>query len=233
MNATVIGVLGASGGVGTSTVAAYLAWRARPTGVVLVDGDPAKGAADVVAAVEHLPGMRWGDFGGLRGRADGAAIVRALPATSRYAVLAGGGAPVGLAQVEAVLDGLRGSASVLVADLGCPLPSAATLLPSCAALLLVTGLGVSHLADLERVAEDLPGLLDHCRLLTRGPRRRAGLTAAVAGHVGLTALGHWADDPRVPSDLEHGRPPGESSRGLRDLADRFLDLALPPLQASA
>ena len=94
MSHRVVGVIGASGGVGTSTLAVALALRAAPAvgAVTCVDLVLHGGGVDVTACVEHLPGLRWADLAGARGRLDGADLLAALPAEGPARVLAAGGA---------------------------------------------------------------------------------------------------------------------------------------------
>ena len=70
MDDVVVGVLGASGGLGASTLAVALAVRAggRYGVAVAVDGDPARGGLDVTACLEHEAGLRWADLDRPRGR---------------------------------------------------------------------------------------------------------------------------------------------------------------------
>ncbi len=305
MTALVVGVLGASGGLGTSTAAAHLAWRAARRRTVLVDASPAGGALDVHVGIDHLPGPRWSAFARLRGAADGAAVLAALPRTERYAVLAGDAGPPPPAVLGSVVRGLVADGDLVVLDLGVlvagaeppattdaaaaapgtgttgtrhletPNPGTATpdaVTPGMAALgtglvagcggtlVAVAGLGVRHLADLERLlGQLLPGTgprLDRSSsarapswgagvrpldagprvvLLTRGPARLGDLAEEVAAHVGWPLLAHWADEPRVRADLEHGIPPGARSHGLDAAADRLSALAAghPPQEVVA
>ena len=233
MEATVIAVVGASGGVGCSTAAAHLAGRFPSGRVCLLDAESRTGAIDVTAGLEHVPGPRWGDFEGLRGRADGLAILQALPSSSRYAVLAGGrgGAPPEV--VEAVLAGLRDACDLVVLDVGRLSGLPPGILRADDLGLVLTGLGVRHLADLDRIVDDLELLPAPFQLVTRGAKGLALLGQVVSTHVGLPVLGHWADDAGVPRDLERGIAPGARSRGFDRLADAALTAVRPALGRSA
>ena len=237
----VIGVLGASGGVGATTVAAHLAWRSPAPVTVLADAAPTgRGALDVHVGIDHLPGPRWPAFSRLRGAADGAAVTTALPRTSRYAVLSGSSAaPAPPATVtRAVLVGLADHADLLVLDLGSGLLSVQPALDLCTTVVVVAGLGVRRLADLDQVAADLHRRADlsaagEVVLLTRGSRRLTDVADEVSLHVDLPLLGHWADEPRVAADLERGIPPGEHTHGLDALADRLLHPVASTVRSSA
>src|SRR6476619_2946840 len=91
MDHRVMGVIGASGGLGVSSLAVALAVRAglRVGATVAIDGAPGGGALDVTACLEHLPGLRWPDLAAAQGALDGAALLRALPTEATTRVLAG------------------------------------------------------------------------------------------------------------------------------------------------
>lgn len=213
-------VAGASGGLGTSTAAAHLCWRAAPTMGCLVDST--YGSIDVTTGLDHVVGPRWDAFCRLEGPANGAAILSALPSTSRYAVLAGGVQTPPPDVVTTVVESLAEHADLLVVDAGSVDVLDQSWLTTADALVLLAGVGVRHLADVDRVTERLAEAALPVHLVTRGPRRRASLGEQVAWHTGFPLLGHWADDPAVARDLERGVPPGRHTHGFDPMADRLL-----------
>lgn len=77
-----IGVVGAVGGTGASTLAAALAKRrAVSATTVLIDGVPSSGGIDLLLGVEDAPGARWPDVGVRRGTVQAADVLKALPST--------------------------------------------------------------------------------------------------------------------------------------------------------
>ena len=60
---------GGTGGVGTSTLAAALAFAGARAGLrtLLLDTDAAGGGIDVLLGAEHVPGWRWSRFAAARG----------------------------------------------------------------------------------------------------------------------------------------------------------------------
>lgn len=79
----VIGVIGAVGGAGTSTLAAALARRrAQTSTTVLIDAVPTSGGLDLLLGVEDVPGARWPDLGLRRGTVQAVDVLKALPRTS-------------------------------------------------------------------------------------------------------------------------------------------------------
>ncbi|WP_129656553.1 hypothetical protein [Rothia halotolerans] len=87
-----IGVVGASGGIGTSALALWLGGRLRGRGneVVVVDAVPASVGLDACIAPRPLPGLRWEDLVGLPGLPEGAALLGTLPAAHGLPVLTSG-----------------------------------------------------------------------------------------------------------------------------------------------
>lgn len=84
----VVGVVGAAGGVGASTLAALVARRlSRTTSTVLVDLDPGAAGLDVVVGIEESDGARWPDLRGAGGDVRGADVVALLPRWGSCAVL--------------------------------------------------------------------------------------------------------------------------------------------------
>jgi len=86
--AVVVGVVGAAGGVGASTLAALVARRlSRVTSTALVDLDRGAAGLDVVVGVEDVDGARWPDLSGAGGDVRGADVVALLPRWGACAVL--------------------------------------------------------------------------------------------------------------------------------------------------
>ena len=223
MDHHVIGVVGASGGLGASTLAVALAVRAGPlVGVsACVDGRPDVGGVDVTACVEHLPGLRWGELADLRGQVDGAALLRALPGEGSLRVLAARGVPPSGATVRATVEGLRTVCGLVVLDTG-PRPE---LLDLCTAVVVLAGVSARRLADAGALVQ--AGLLPGDALLVlRGARREPVAPEDVAVHLDLPLAAVLRDDPRVRGDEERARLPGSRSRGaVESVADRLLELA--------
>ncbi|WP_377640195.1 hypothetical protein [Oryzobacter terrae] len=117
-----VAVVGASGGLGASTLALAvgrrLAARAGPP-VVVADLAQCSGGLEVTAGVEHLPGRRWSDLREVRGRVPARRLVGTLPGEGGCHVLsgapgAGGGASGvggGVAGVGGGVAGVGGGAS--------------------------------------------------------------------------------------------------------------------------
>lgn len=115
-------VLGATGGVGASTLAAGLAWSAHASGkrCVLMDLDPYGGGLDLALGVESEPGWRWSQLARVSGQVSG--LADRLPRMEGLAVLAADRqAPIEEPSAQAVHDvlaSLRAEHDAVVVDLG-------------------------------------------------------------------------------------------------------------------
>lgn len=221
MDHRVLGIVGASGGLGVSTLAVALAVRAAPLvgAAVVVDGAPGGGALDVTACVEHVPGFRWADLVDADGPIDGAALLHELPAEGPTRVLAGRGPEPSDEVVAATLAGLAGVCALTVVDLGGSLARA----PACTDLVLVVGSTARQLADGAGVAERLHELGLPAALVVRTRRGEAVAPEEVATHLDLPLAGILRDEPRVRADAERARPPGVRDGGpLAGLVDLVL-----------
>jgi MinD-like ATPase involved in chromosome partitioning or flagellar assembly len=91
---TVIAFVPASGGLGSSTLAAAVAVRAAAASrsSVLVDLDPLGGPKDVLFGIEESPGWRWPDLSEVAGIVDGHGLADELPMACGVAVLTSVGA---------------------------------------------------------------------------------------------------------------------------------------------
>ncbi len=120
--AVVVGVAGACGGAGASTLAAALALRAGASSTVtLIDADPAGGGIDVLLGIEKNPGTRWPDLRGSRGVVAASVLADALPRADAVAVLswvaAAGGPPLPVEAMDAVLSAAVRGSDLVVVDL--------------------------------------------------------------------------------------------------------------------
>jgi hypothetical protein len=226
----VTAVVGASGGLGASTLALAVGRRLAATGppAVVVDLDLLRGGLEVTAGIEHLPGRRWDDLRHVRGRLPADAVLPVLPAEEGCAVLsARGGAPPGVPEVAArdVLTALAHGPARVVLDL----PLASPVLPHVVAdgafVVLLVGLRTRALADADAAVSRLldgpqaPTLAPDLRVVTRGGRAGADVVDEVVAHLGVAHLHHLPDDPHVPRDGERGLFPGSGRDAVRRCAD--------------
>lgn len=221
-----LAVLGGSGGVGASTLAAALAWRASDRGrsVALVDADRLGGGIDLLMGAEREPGWRWPRFAA----ADGVLgeLGEFLPMVDGVTVLSMARGPdleLGRDPLAAVLASLRRTFDLVLVDAGRSGSAAAreALRLAGRTLLVVGGCvrGVAAAGEVLRafappatevVVRRLPGV--------RVPDE------AVEEALGLPVVARLRHDPRLVIAAERGERPELSRR--RDGLGRVCDLLL-------
>jgi len=228
----VIGVLGTSGGVGASALAAALAVRAGRAGmdVVAVDLSPFGGGLDVTLGAEQEAGVRWADLVALAGAADGSAIVARLPALDGVPVLSFGRDAAVVPEVDVALQvvtALAASGRVVILDMTVEGPYGAAVLALATQLVVVAGSEPRQLAALAVAGRWLQSRCDHVAVCLRGGRRVHEIAPLVESAMGLPVIGLLTEDRHLRADLVHGVAPGSSGRGvLAAVADQCLAHAL-------
>lgn len=240
----VIGVVGARGGVGASTLAALVAARAsRRTATALVDLDEAAGGIDVLVGLEEEPGARWPDLAAARGAVDGRDVVALLPRWGRVVVLsADRSRPVTVDPAAAgdVVAALAAASGCVVVDLG-----RARVLDGHPVLALCDGVALLAGRDLRSVAGALAlrtallggpsaAALDgggrparptaRVGLVVRGPAPGGLGTTEVAEVVGLPVLWSGRADGSLTRSTEQGvlTARGPAGRAAAAVVDRLL-----------
>lgn len=214
-----VAVAGGSGGIGTSTLAAGLAWAAAEEGrrVALVDLDAGGGGLDLLLGLEQQPGRRWPallDADGFLGD-----LHEQLPRLGSLAVLSHARGPlsdVGPPAVTAVLRSLRRTHDLVVLDAGAR-PSAAepAAVRGCDGAVLVCSPDLRGVAG---AAQRMRGIDAQVPLAVVVSRMRPGSHSGDAiGHaLGLPVVATLPADRRVASGAEAGEPPGRTAgRGWR------------------
>lgn len=234
---TLLVVVGASGGVGASTLAAAIAVRAAAAGVpvVLVDGCPLSGGLDVVLGAEQEGGIRWNDLHRLVGSADGGALLGRLPATEGVPVLSFGrdGSQPAPEVAKAVVSALCEESHLVVVDASSAGGAVAVVaLEAADRVLAVAGDGMSQLSALSVVS----GLLATgsgrvgvaMAVCLRGLSSTVGPVARVVeSELRWPVIGAVEDDRGVAADLLHGVAPGARGQGpVVRAADDILGWAL-------
>jgi len=220
---TVLRLFGATGGLGTSTLAMGLAVRAarRARRVAVVELDTTAGGLDVMAGVEGEPGWRWGDLTAARGHVDD--LTDHLPSVLGVSIVAAGRevAAAPAEAVAAVLASLRRTHDLVVIDQG-------RVPPAHEDTVLVVGADVRAVLAGQAV---LAGGLATTRAVVRtGPGRRLPLDL-VAESLGVVVAGVLPHDGRLPLLLEAGDPPGRANGKTAQAQDKLLDRLVPALAA--
>ena len=153
-------VVGASGGLGASTLALAVGRRLAATGppAVVVDLDLDGGGLEVSAGVEHLPGRRWDDLRAVRGRVPPDLLVPSFPGEGGCHVLSarGGAAPeVPEGAVLDVLDALFEGPTRVVLDVPATSPLLGRVVGRAALVVVMVGLRARALADADALVDRL------------------------------------------------------------------------------
>lgn len=234
----VLGVVGASGGVGASTFACALGLAAGRAGMhaAVVDGAAEGGGVQVTAAVEHVAGYRWFDLIDVDGASDGEALLASLPMLAGCAFVSAGpgpGAPVGLGEevpaeaLRSVCGALAEVCGLVVVDWGRPADPVGVLPgdPS-AGIVLMARVSARGVADAKAWVDRHPSV-QLAGLVARGGRRDVELAAALAAALGQPLLGHLPDEPGVVRAAESGAAPGGRRGPLRRLAENIALAVVP------
>ncbi|MGV1010475.1 MAG: cellulose synthase operon protein YhjQ/BcsQ [Dermatophilaceae bacterium] len=231
----VVGVVGACGGVGTTTLVAAMGASLAREGrsCAVVDLQRGGGGLDVPFGVEHLPGVRWADLAALEGPLDGAALLPHLPSAEGVAVLAHarepGPSPDVAACVEVIL-GLRAQIDAVILD--APRDLAPDVLRHLDMALVLSGTGVLELSALAAASRRVGDAVEDTAVVLRGRREASALAEEVMRALGLPVLGWLRDDPRVHRNLARGRGPAADGP-VGALAHVLLDAAFPEPSAVA
>ena len=231
--AQIIGVVGGSGGVGASVLAAAIAVRAAQAGLrpVCLDGDRLGGGLDVTLGLEQERGVRWPDLAGARGRIDGPALLRRVPSVDGVGVLSFDRArdvQLAVEIVREVLLALSAAADLVVVDL--PRPDHeifAALAPSVDAIVLLAGSRICDLAGASAIAGHLIQACPDVWLCLRTGGKGSHFADTVAGALDLPLLAVVREEPSLVADVLNGIPPGSSAKGaLAAAADTVLSRCL-------
>lgn len=177
-----LGVIGASGGAGASTLAAAVAMAAAQRGVhtMLVDADPLAGGVELVLGCEDADGLRWPEVASTQGRVSSAALRSALPRAGDVAVLSwdrSEAAGVDAATMRSILSAGRRGSDLLIVDLPRRLDDAASAAATtCDVLVVVTTGNVRAAASAARLLARLRNQCPDIRLVVRS-RTAADLSA--------------------------------------------------------
>lgn len=194
-------VVGASGGLGASTLCCALAAEgARKRKTALIELDQL-GGVDLICGAENLGGWRWPDLAGVGGQLD--ELSGRVPRTLDVDLIAmgrSGGEPSPQA-VAAVVGSLRRSHNLILLDGGRQRPVLAEL-----SVLLLVGADVRSVASAQALARNVD-LADADLVVRVGPGRSIAPTL-IAETLGLPLQGVVPTDRRLPRMLEAGRMPG-------------------------
>ena len=215
---SLICVLGGSGGVGASTLAAGLAFVAARAShrTMLIDADVRSGGLDLLLGAERTAGWRWPRLATARGHLGD--LTGQLPSVEGVDVLsmARGEAPPGwelqAEQLKSVLLSAMRSHEITVVDLPRTLGTGAGDALRRAKVVVLVRDDVRGVAAGREAVRRLEGVCDSLGLVVRQNRSRLLEPKLVATGVGLPLIGSFVDDPALIMAAERGDPPARSAR---------------------
>ncbi|WP_293785737.1 septum site-determining protein Ssd [uncultured Aeromicrobium sp.] len=224
--ACLLAVVGASGGVGASTLVVSCAeWaHRRGASALAVDAAPDGPGLDLVAGLEHHEGLRWDEITLTDGHVAARSLSEALPGGDAR-VLSFGRSQRTHPETGAVLTAAQRGFDFVVGDVPrhtLAVPGLGTdLLSRSLAAVLVVPEHVTGLAAAERVMADLEGRCDRLLVVSRAVSGGLGPGQIERG-LGLPVLARLRSRRALGQDVERGRGPMRS-RMMRAVAGRILD----------
>lgn len=211
--APVVAVVGGTGGVGASTLAAAIAQLAgaRQGGAALVDVDLIGGGIDLLLGAEQTGGWRWPRLNGAEGQLGD--LRSYLPVVDGVSVVSMAREPsLDLARepVAAIVGGLRAWHSLVVLDPGRSLmPAAREAVRLAGRQLLLVPAGVRGVAAARHTIASYG--LDQAELVVR--RAHGALPSdVVADAIGCPVVAVLPEEPRLVGAAERGEPPLGATR---------------------
>lgn len=226
-------VMGASGGVGASSLAAVLAAQSVRSGrqVCLVDGHFGRGGLEVSLGAERSPGLRWPDFARAQGAVEMATVCRSLIQWAGVSVLSSSRVSRQRAEsgaIHAILDSLAQTSMTVILDAP---PSWVAYLPKAGASaggnpefslprskgILVTARNLGSIAGALGATAQLGSALE-CGVAVTSHQHRALTPKEVARSAGLRLWGDIRADKKFAELIELGAGPvGARSRARTDI----------------
>ena len=210
--ASVIGVVGARGGAGASTLSAALSLcAARSSSVCLIDVDALSGGIELVMGSEDLEGLRWPDVALTEGRVGAAALRAALPCHRGVSVLSwscGAVVPITTEIVRSMITATARSYDQVVIDLPRQLdPAALEALAAVDHVLVVTTDDVRSVAAASTVLPSVTAQATDVSTVVRTTQGRAAHPVTVATAMGLPLAGTVPTRRSVSRNIEEGLGP--------------------------
>jgi len=234
-----VAVIGGSGGVGASTVAAGLTFVGAQDGLrtLLVDADPLGGGIDLLVGAERVPGWRWPRLDSARGHLG--SLTGQLPQVDEVDVLSMSrssrerGAGPDAEQMQSVLLSAGRSHQLVVVDVPRQLtPAGREALKRADRVLLVVAAQLRAIAAAQTVVDQIEDTCTDLSVLVRLVKPRSVPASAVADGLGLRLLASVGEDPSLGGGSARGEPPGRAARSVLSRTCRTVLQTLGPLESS-
>lgn len=230
----VVGVRGAHGGVGASTLAVGLALAVARAGqrCLLVEADPCSGGLDLLLGIEAEAGLRWPDLLSSSGRIAPAELDAGLPHINGVSVLSWSRDPVSALPtqaVQAVLASASRGFDVTVVDLPRDPTTSPAFEAHLGATVLVVAPTVQSVAAAHRMLSTTSMLVDPVHLVARASGDDADL---IAESLGRPLVATCVDDSGLRRSFADGELPTMRRGGFAH-ACRQLVQAITPASTAA
>ncbi len=225
--ACLVSIVGGSGGVGASTLAAALALGASRRGLrsLLFDADPMGGGLDLVLGSERAEGLRWHDLDATRGRLSAGSLADVLPIHAGIATLSWDRSPDAALppSVPSVLTAAVRGFDLVIADVPRHLDEqGADILGRSVLTVLVVAEEICAVGAARHVLARVNELAS--AVVVVSVSRAGGIgPAAVADALGQSVHTRHRFDRRIRGSIDRGHGPG-SSRAARRTSAALLDV---------
>ncbi|MET1152667.1 septum site-determining protein Ssd [Arthrobacter sp.] len=227
-----VAVHGASGGVGTSALAGWLAATAARSGTatVLVDGDPLGGGLSSALGAAEVPGLVWPDLTEVQGTVNPVQLAASLPAIAGFSLLSwagtGGSALPEMPAADtaaAVMAAAAGAFGLVVLDAG-RLGTAPDVGPPVDDIVLLTRADCRSRRAAASAVTAAVGTGANVHVVVRGPLPAGIDEELIAEGLGVPLAGYLPHLRSVPAGQRDGRLPELAShRRIRSLCASLLD----------
>lgn len=216
-----IAVVGARGGAGATTFAAYLASAAAETetdlqqadespAILAVDCDPLGSGLLDHFSCRHAPGRRWNDYEQVRGYLPQRQVANGLPGTDRLAVLGhvepAHRSPISRGALESVLYACVTTYSTIIVDVARGGDELQVVLDLADTIVMVSPSDVHGVRGALAMLNSFPSLRD-AQLVVRGPAPTVLTPHDVRDIVNLPLAGWCPEDKKLTRRADFGRPP--------------------------
>ena len=215
-NAKVIGVIGASGGIGASLLASQIAtdYAKSKHIVLLTELSKTSGGLDVLWGIEEDKGLRWSDLAGNNKLFFNQDFLRALPSSNSVAILSTDTKNIN-AELGVInkIQQLQKCVDVLVIDLANPESSNFTeAVELCDYVIFMVGSTIRSVSAANQLKLIYPKLLKS-KLVVRNLAGTSLAALNIAKTLDLHLVGEITSDLKIVEQLEQGISPAQISTG--------------------
>jgi secretion/DNA translocation related CpaE-like protein len=233
----VIGVLGASGGVGTSLLASCLAGQfAVSNQVVLVETNSCSGGLDVLWGIEEQSGSRWPELITSAGKILAADVIKSLPSVGQVSILSSDSQNAELPKnLTSQIQDLTNSTQVIVIDLpSCESSDFRKLLELCSEIIITVGSTIRSTNAVNQLLQKFPELTS-AKIVIRTLPGTGLESLSIAKTLGLPLIGQIPTDHKITEYLEQGISPSQlpSSQYQKAISEIFENLEIAHVSAVA